>query len=142
MRIRIISGGQSGVDRAIIDAAIANGIEYRGHIPRGGAEDIPAEDLMEKYPDLEATKSDNNNVRTIINMLDAEAVLTVCPSCVNNSPGTDLGAELAQELNKPNFFAKNLQDGELKRIVVWLQKNFSSTEDIIDLAVGGPRESE
>lgn len=142
MRIRIISGGQTGVDRAIIDAAIKAGIEYRGHIPRSGAEDMPAEDLMEKYPDLEATKTDNRDVRTVINVFDAEAVLTVFPGSVESSPGTTLGCELAQELNKPNYYAKTLQDSELKRIALWLQKNFNSNEDIIELAVGGPRESE
>ena len=39
----IVSGGQTGVDRAALDAAIAAGLPYRGWCPKGGwAEDMPA----------------------------------------------------------------------------------------------------
>src|SRR6516164_2818435 len=41
--MKLLSGGQSGVDRAVLDAAIARGIAYAGWCPKGGrAEDFPA----------------------------------------------------------------------------------------------------
>ena len=41
--MKVTSGGQSGVDRAALDAAIACGIDYGGWCPRGGwAEDFPS----------------------------------------------------------------------------------------------------
>ena len=40
--LTIISGGQSGVDRAALDAAVALAVPYAGWCPRGGwAEDFP-----------------------------------------------------------------------------------------------------
>jgi len=35
MKLKIISGGQTGVDRAALDAAIAAGLTYGGIIPKG-----------------------------------------------------------------------------------------------------------
>ena len=40
--MRILSGGQTGVDRGALDAAIASHIDYGGWCPKGGwAEDAP-----------------------------------------------------------------------------------------------------
>ena len=53
----LISGGQSGVDRAVLDVAIARGIDYDGWCPHGGwAEDFPAPPgLLARYPKLKET---------------------------------------------------------------------------------------
>ena len=41
--MKLLSGGQSGVDRAVLDVAVARGIDYGGWCPKGGwAEDLPA----------------------------------------------------------------------------------------------------
>ena len=40
--MKFVSGGQSGVDRAVLDVALARGIDYGGWCPKGGwAEDFP-----------------------------------------------------------------------------------------------------
>ena len=40
--MKLISGGQSGVDRAVLDVASSGGIAYGGWCPKGGwAEDFP-----------------------------------------------------------------------------------------------------
>ncbi len=39
--MKLVSGGQTGVDRAVLDVAIARGIDYGGWCPKGGwAEDL------------------------------------------------------------------------------------------------------
>jgi hypothetical protein len=52
--MKLLSGGQSGVDRAALDAALARGIEYGGWCPRGGwAEDFQRPPgLLARYPKL------------------------------------------------------------------------------------------
>ena len=57
--MRLISGGQSGVDRAALDVAIARGMPYGGWCPKGGwAEDFPEPPgLLAEYPHLAETPS-------------------------------------------------------------------------------------
>ena len=56
--MKIISGGQTGIDRAL-DAAIEMGVDYGGWCPRGGwAEDFPkSPGLLARYPLLRETPS-------------------------------------------------------------------------------------
>jgi hypothetical protein len=55
--MKLISGGQTGVDRAVLDVAAARGIAYGGWCPKGGwAEDCPQPlGLLAKYPLLTET---------------------------------------------------------------------------------------
>jgi len=55
--MKLISGGQSGVDRAVLDVAEAYGITYGGWCPKGGwAEDFPQPPgLLARYPNLKET---------------------------------------------------------------------------------------
>ena len=54
---KIISGGQTGVDRAALDVALANQIEIGGYVPNGRA----AEDgrIPDRYIGLTETKSED-----------------------------------------------------------------------------------
>ena len=71
---KIISGGQTGVDRAALDAAIKLTIPYDGWIPRGRlAEDGP---LPPKYR-LKETGSTSYADRTEKNVLEADATLII-----------------------------------------------------------------
>ena len=73
-RLMIVSGGQTGVDRAALDVAIAKDIPYRGWIPRGRlAEDGPID--SEKYNHLMECDSDDYAVRTLLNVSDSDATL-------------------------------------------------------------------
>src|ERR1700744_6191338 len=75
--MKIISGGQSGVDRAALDAALAHGIDYGGWCPKGGwAEDFPdPPGLLAKYPSLQETPLSEPAQRTEWNVRDADACL-------------------------------------------------------------------
>lgn len=127
---KFISGGQTGVDRGTLDACIAEKFPCGGWCPSGRrAEDgvIPA-----VYPLCE-TKEDDYATRTRRNVLDTDATLILFGS--ENSPGTKLTAELAQNLNKPFRIAN--PDIPLKAILIWLYLNGIKT-----LNIAGPRESE
>ncbi|NQT35909.1 MAG: hypothetical protein HQ581_00380, partial [Planctomycetes bacterium] len=67
---KIVSGGQTGVDRAALDTAIALGIPQGGWCPRGR----PAEDgrIPDRY-DLRETESTAYPVRTERNVVDSDA---------------------------------------------------------------------
>lgn len=69
----IISGGQTGVDRAAFDFALENDIGIGGFIPKGRrAEDgkIPS-----KYPNLVETETRNYAIRTELNVQNSDATL-------------------------------------------------------------------
>lgn len=70
---RIVSGGQTGADRAALDFALANGIRIGGWVPRGRF----AEDgrIPDRYPDLVETGSADPAVRTARNVRDSDATL-------------------------------------------------------------------
>lgn len=77
----IRTGGQTGVDRAAMDAAREFGIPLCGWCPKNGwAEDYPdSPGVLLDYPELTETPSDGTEQRTKWNMRDADAILTIIP---------------------------------------------------------------
>jgi putative molybdenum carrier protein len=138
--MKIISGGQSGVDRAALDVAVARGLPYGGWCPRGGwAEDFPdPPGLLARYPHLRETPSRDPAQRTDWNVRDADAVLIVVEtSGVAASRGTRLAQDRAVAHGKPCFIA-NLADADVvAQARAWLRRVQPEK-----LGIGGPRESE
>ena len=102
--MKLLSGGQSGVDRAVLDVALARGIAYGGWCPKGGwAEDFAAPPgLLAKYPHLKETPLADPAQRTEWNVRDADACLIVVDAGgVEVSAGTMLAGDLAQRYRKP-----------------------------------------
>jgi hypothetical protein len=143
--MKLLSGGQSGVDRAVLDVAIARGVAYGGWCPKGGwAEDFPEPPgLLAKYPDLNETPLADPAQRTEWNVLDADACLIiVAAGGTAVSAGTTLASELAHRHRKPLLIAK-LDDSEiLKHASLWLRVQQARRGGDLKLAIGGPRESE
>ena len=135
---KIRTGGQTGVDRAAMDVARAHGIPLCGWCPRGGwAEDYPeAPGLLQDYPELIETPSAGTAQRTMWNMRDADAILTIIPADSSESKGTDVGLKAGNELGKPMITVSGRRD--LPEIISWLQ----GLPDGLCLCVGGPRASE
>ena len=161
--IRIRSGGQSGVDRAALDFARCQNIEICGWCPKGGwAEDYPeAPGIKAMYPELQETPEAEPWQRTLWNMRDAQAILTIMPEGSGESKGTELGVQEGIELGKPMFTARGVEDAA--EIAAWLRALAadgsaesdgvvgsansdavagSATAGGIELCVGGPRASE
>jgi len=94
--LKVISGGQTGVDRAALDAAIETGIPRGGFAPKGRK----AEDgrIPEKYHMEELTKG-GYPARTKKNIEASDGTLVFCQG--KPKTGTKLTVELAAELGKP-----------------------------------------
>ena len=75
----IVSGGQSGVDRGALEAAVAKRVEYRGWCPLGGwAEDTPIpQGIRAQFPHLTETPEQDPRQRTEWNIRDSDAVLAL-----------------------------------------------------------------
>ncbi len=93
----IISGGQTGADRAALDFALENKIECGGFIPKGRR----AEDgkIGENYPNLIETETKNYAERTELNVQNSDA--TVIVSHGDLTRGSLLTKRLAAKHLKP-----------------------------------------
>jgi putative molybdenum carrier protein len=136
---QIVSGGQSGVDRAALDFAIAHAVPYGGWCPKGGwAEDFPdPPGVLSRYPDLHETPSSDTRQRTEWNVRDSDAALMLTRSNAR-SPGTSVGIAATQTYAKPHLIMDIEAPHAAEQIRAWLAGN----PEIGTLSIGGPRESE
>ena len=143
--MRLISGGQSGVDRATLDVALARGIPYGGWCPKGGwAEDFPEPPgVLAEYPRLVETPTADPAQRTEWNVRDADACLIIADDAGPEvSAGTVLAAELAHRYRKPLFVMKLGNADALRQAALWLRVQQARHGAGLKLGIGGPRESE
>lgn len=133
---RLVSGGQTGADRAALEVGRALGIPVGGWCPVGGwAEDLPEPPgLLALYPELHATASSDPTERTEQNVRDSDATLVIQAPGVS-SPGTAFTIETARRLELPLFVADPSQVEEVR---AWLDE----LPDGTILNVAGPRESQ
>lgn len=129
--IKIISGGQTGVDRASLDAAIDLGLECGGFCPKGRrSEDgiIPT-----KYP-LTETSTDQYPERTELNVKSGDGTLVV----IDREPdkGTSLTISLCKLYHKPYLIADLARENAETEVIHWIEEN---KIDILNVA--GNRES-
>jgi hypothetical protein len=143
--MKLLCGGQTGVDRAALDVALARGIDYGGWCPQGGwAEDfLTPPGLLAKYPRLKATPLADPAQRTEWNVRDAHACMIIVEAGgVDVSAGTGLARELAHRYRKPLLIADLGNPEMLKHAALWLRVQQGRQGSDLALAIGGPRESE
>ena len=143
--MKLISGGQSGVDRAVLDIALARGFAYGGWCPHGGwAEDFPdPPGLLAHYPNLQETPLADPAQRTEWNVRDSDACLILADAAgLEVSAGTMLARDLAHRYRKPLYLAALDSADVLKHASLWLRVQQTRRGADLKLAVGGPRESE
>ncbi len=130
MIAKVISGGQTGVDRAALDVARELGIPCGGWCPKGRrAVDgvIPA-----KYPLTESPTAAYSE-RTALNVRDADGTLIL-----NKGPlesGTAYTAEVARKLSCACLVIDLGERFDADEILGWIER-----EGIRILNVAGPRE--
>jgi len=143
--MKLLSGGQSGVDRAALDVALSCGIDYGGWCPKGGwAEDFPdPPGVLAKCPQLQETPLADPAQRTEWNVRDANACLIIVDAGgLEISRGAALAQDLAHKYRKPLFVADLTNPDILKHAALWLRVQHGRHGDDLKLAIGGPRESE
>ncbi|GAA4448145.1 putative molybdenum carrier protein [Novipirellula rosea] len=126
----IISGGQTGVDRAGLDVAIALGIGHGGWCPAGRlSEDgsIPSRYELQEMP------SSDYPARTEQNVIDSDATLILYEKKLGS--GTRLTRRICDRLGKAYLLAR-LPVDQPAMIASWLAKQKPAT-----LNIAGPRES-
>lgn len=129
---QIVSGGQTGVDRGALDAALALGVPHGGWCPRGRlAEDGP---IPEHYQ-LRETESSQYAVRTEQNVLDSDATLILHRGPVQG--GTRLTQRLARRHGRPHLLVDLQTPPEPTVVREWL-----AAHQVKVLNVAGPRESQ
>jgi len=136
---RIVSGGQSGVDRAALDFAISRNLDYGGWCPRGGgAEDLPdPPGVRLSYPRLEPTPSSDPNQRTRWNVRDSDATLILLTSHIGVSKGSMFTVACALALSRPRLLIELSAADAITEARGWIAHTAPKT-----LNVAGPRESE
>ena len=130
---RIISGGQTGVDRAALRFGLDSGYEIGGYCPEG----YTAEDGQIPEPfrsRLTPTRSRSYPARTRQNVEAADATLVIRAGAL--SPGTALTIRTAGRLRKPLLVVQVDEPGAGGKIRDWLRRL-----EIDTLNVAGPRES-
>jgi hypothetical protein len=134
--VRIVSGGQTGVDRAALEFGRRTGVPIGGWCPAGGwAEDLPQPPgLLALFPELEPTPSEDPAVRTEWNVRDSGATLVLVRDGAV-SPGTSATVEHARRLIRAHLVA---EVADLEAVRAWVSRLPTG----IVLNVAGPRESQ
>jgi hypothetical protein len=138
---KIVSGGQTGVDRAALDVALDLGIPCGGWCPKGRlAEDGP---IPERYPLAETTlpvypQRTERNVRDsdgtlVLTMVDGANRVASAP----RGSGTALTIQLARRQKKPCLVVNLNDQPAIERVRRWCRANQIRIQN-----VAGPRESE
>ncbi|MBK1702525.1 putative molybdenum carrier protein [Thiococcus pfennigii] len=131
MSPRVVSGGQTGVDRTALDAAAALGLASGGWCPRGRrAEDGP---IPARYPLIETPVAAYRQ-RTAWNVRDSDATLILHRGPL--SGGTALTADLARRLDRPLLTWDLSEPPAVAAVVEWLLDH-----GVQVLNCAGPRES-
>ncbi len=132
--MKIISGGQTGADRAALDAAMALNIPHGGWLPRGRR----AEDgEVARHYHLQEMRSARYRDRTNKNIMESDG--TVIISLGPLTGGTALTEALAIRNNKPclRLDMEHISEEEaVQALEQWLHKHAINT-----LNVAGPRAS-
>jgi hypothetical protein len=129
---KVVSGGQTGVDRAALDAALAAGIDVGGWCPAGRR----AEDgrIPDRYP-LTETPSDEYAQRTRWNVRDSDGTLIIAPATL--SGGTALTRAAAEGRGRPVLHVRPSDTAPTSTIRDW-----GTDYNVQVLNVAGPRASE
>ena len=129
--LKIVSGGQTGVDRAALDVALRLDVPCGGWCPNGRrAEDGP---IPSRYP-MQETPTTEYAERTEWNVRDSDGTLVLCIGKATGGTAVTIG--LARKWNKPLFVVDLAEEARVEPVHNWIV-----SERIKTLNVAGPRQS-
>jgi len=136
MTLKILSGGQTGVDRAALDAAMNCGMPHGGWCPKERRAEFNT--IIPKKYFLQETDSSDYAERTKLNVRDADATLIFAnKKILQKSKGTLLTIQEAEKQHKPYLLIDLSAMTDAEFIKEWISKNKISI-----LNIAGPRESQ
>jgi hypothetical protein len=133
--LKIVAGGQTGVDRAALEWALANGVPHGGWCPKGRQ----AEDgVIPPQFQLRETGSSNYSIRTRRNVRDSGGT-AIFSERAELTGGTQETADFAKEIGKPllHLVSSIGIDEAATQLNAFLKEH-----GIVVLNVAGPRASE
>jgi predicted Rossmann fold nucleotide-binding protein DprA/Smf involved in DNA uptake len=130
--LKIVSGGQTGVDRAALDAAMSLGLPCGGWCPRGRRSEDGR--IPEAYPLVE-TSTSRYPERTERNVHEADGTLVLCWGRPRG--GTALTVALARRHRRPVLVLDLSGEPALEAVAAWIREHAIEV-----LNVAGPRAGE
>ena len=133
--MKIISGGQTGVDRAALDVALKHGIESGGWCPTGRLDEIGR--IPDRYP-VEELEDGGFIERTLQNIKDSDGTVIIYPGKL--SGGTEQTLHFCVEQRRPHELIdpSNVSTQKAAQLIA----DFVRENKIDILNVAGPRASE
>ncbi len=133
--MKIISGGQTGVDRAALDAALKRGIDCGGWCPAGRLDESGR--IPDHYP-LKELEEGSFAERTLQNVKDSDGTVVIYFNKLR--AGTEYTVHCCKQLPHPHKLinAANISSQEAAQSMV----DFVREHKIDTLNVAGPRQSE
>jgi hypothetical protein len=131
---KIISGGQTGADRAALDFAIKHNIPHGGWVPKGR---IAADGRIPDIYQLQEMPTDSYPERTEQNVIDSDGTLIISHGMLTG--GSANTAEMARKHARPWLhldMEKTTMDKAAQRLREWI-----ADKNISVLNVAGPRQS-
>lgn len=127
----IVSGGQTGVDRAALDVAISLNIDHGGWCPKGR---LAEDGVIANGYQLREMDSADYPLRTEQNVVDSDGTLLLHRGRM--AGGTELTRRLALKHARPLLAVDLETGGDPAAVRCWLAEHAIQT-----LNVAGPRES-
>ena len=133
--MKIISGGQTGVDRAALDAAPRHGIESGGWCPTGRLDESGR--IPDRYQ-VKELENGGSTKRTLQNVKDSDGTIIIYPGKL--SGGTEQTLHFCVEQRRPHELidASNISTEKAAQLIA----DFVCENNIEILNVAGPRQSE
>lgn len=133
LRLRIVSGGQTGADQAALDFALARGWPHGGWCPRGRRTEVGP--LPGRYR-LRETPSRGYRQRTEWNVRDSDGTV-VCSLAARLAGGSAHTVACARRLGRPWLHLTSADPAPARRL-----RAFIAAHRFRALNVAGPRASE
>ena len=133
--LKIISGGQTGVDRAALDVALRHGIKCGGWCPAGRLDEFGK--IPDHYP-IQELQGGGFTERTLQNVKDSDGTVVIYP--VELRGGTEQTVRFCVDLKRPHQLIDASRVGT--EDAAELIADFVRKNQIDILNVAGPRQSE
>jgi hypothetical protein len=133
--VKLISGGQTGVDRAALDVALKHRIECDGWCPAGRLDEFGR--IPDQYP-LQELEGGGFTERTLQNVTESEGTVVIYSGKL--SGGTEQTVRFCVEQQRPYELidASKVSSDDAARLI----SDFVRKHKIDILNVAGPRQSE